>query len=135
MLAHLSCHAPAACRGARHVTAIADMLPAAWLIGAHIIGAENDAVLFRDEGLSVLPHPIGQCLLFNHVAVEREGLARPYRRIDDGEDGTFVSFARRPDQHGGYCITETKAASWCARESAPKQQNSTRFTEASSLRA
>ncbi|EGE61061.1 hypothetical protein RHECNPAF_1260040 [Rhizobium etli CNPAF512] len=78
------------------------MAPAARLIGLDIIGAEDDAILFGDEGLAVRPHPVGQRIGFREVAVERIGLAGADRRADDPPDGASVVVVCGSDQHARF---------------------------------
>ena len=83
-----------------HIAGVADMGSAAGLIGAQIIGAKRDAILFGDEHLLVRAEPIGKRIRPAHVAVERIGLARPDHRHDDPGDRGGIARRRGSDLHG-----------------------------------
>lgn len=72
---HQAGDAPAARGSVGHVAAVADMLTAACLIGLDVIGAEDHAILFGDEGLAVRSHPVGERIGLSQIAIERIGFA------------------------------------------------------------
>jgi hypothetical protein len=61
MLAHAARNSASGGCGVSHVAAVAHVPPATELIWPHIVGADNDAILFGYERFFVMPHPIGQC--------------------------------------------------------------------------
>src|SRR3546814_13875874 len=78
------------------------MRAAARLVGAQIIGAENDALRFRDERLLVRPQPIGERIGLAHVASQRIGLAGADHGFEANPDsgGIIRSEERRVGKEG-----------------------------------
>lgn len=100
VLAHLARDA-ATCRvSGGDVATIADVLPAAALVGADEICADDCALIFSDEDLLFGCEPEGQGLILRHVSLERIGFAGPDDRLKDGPDGWGVVCGSGANVHG-----------------------------------
>src|SRR5690242_3335241 len=97
VLTHATSDPPAGGCGARDITAIAHMRSAACLVRTHVIGAENDALLFGDERLLFGRHPVGQRFGFAHAWVERVCRALADDGKDDGSDRRSIPGFGFPD--------------------------------------
>src|SRR5687767_4119820 len=100
MLAHAPRNTASVSRGTSHVSAVAHIPPATSLVWAHIVSAEDDAILFGHECLLVRPCPVAQRFCFAHFGVE--GIRRPFTndREDDLDDGRGITGFRFSDLYG-----------------------------------
>src|SRR5688500_6607508 len=100
MLAHAPRNTASPVRSTSHVSAVAHMPPATSLIGAHIVSAEDDAILFGHERFVAGPRPVAQRFGFAHLRIE--GICRPFTndREDDLDDGRGICGFRFSDLHG-----------------------------------
>src|SRR5271157_3800277 len=71
MLAHSASHSSSGGRITRYVAAVADMPSSSGLVRSHVVGAEDDAVLFSDECFLVRSQPVSHRFDFAHVGIER----------------------------------------------------------------
>src|ERR1700704_3971569 len=99
MLAHAPRHASTTCRRISHIAAVGDMVAAASLIGAKIIGANDAPPTPRNEGSAIRSHPIAQRVRLAHVARQDISLSGADRGFDDRPNGSLIIFSRGPDQH------------------------------------
>src|SRR5271170_5127822 len=112
MLAHASRNPAPACRGRSHVAAVAHVPSATGLIWSHIVGAENQAILFGYERLFVMPHPIGHCRAFAHVRIERICSGLTNDREDDRSDIPGITCFGFSDMHGSSLEVRALCLQW-----------------------
>src|SRR5258707_5854954 len=86
-----------------HVAAIGDVSTTALLIRLQKIGADNFAVLFRNEYFMRLTPPILDRGRLVHVAWKRVRFTRSNDGRDDVPDGVPVGVSCGPDQHPVFC--------------------------------
>ncbi len=103
MLAHRARHAAAGRIHSSHVAAIGDVSTTALLIRLQKIGADNFAVLFRNEYFMRLTPPILDRGRLVHVAWKRVRFTRSNDGRDDVPDGVPVGVSCGPDQHPVFC--------------------------------
>src|SRR5690606_955210 len=90
----------AALRGLRrHVSAVGDVTAAAALVGAKVIGSDNESGVLGDEDLVTAGKPIGQRLLFREIARQRVGGAFADDGLDDRPDGLSIERGGRTYLH------------------------------------
>jgi len=99
MRAHGPSHAAACCPGSRHVATVGDVRAAAFLIGFEKVGADDFAVVLRDEDFVARRKPERQGALAIHVARLRVGFARADNWLQDRPDRIGVFFTRSPNLH------------------------------------
>ncbi len=87
---HRACNAATRRIRTHHVTAIADVLAGASLIGTNVIRAGDLTVLLSYKRLSVLTKSVGDCISLCHIAVQRVGLPGTDRRANDTPDGRMI---------------------------------------------
>src|SRR5215469_15037651 len=112
MFAHAPRNAAPRGRSISHVAAVADVLSAAGLIWAHIVGAENHAVLFGHERFLVVSHPVGQRLGLAHRRIERVRGALANDRDDDRSDSPRITFCSLSDIHRPRLKIRTLCPQW-----------------------
>ena len=100
VLAHVAGNSLAGRSCARHVATVAHMPSSAGLVRSHVIGAEDHALLLGNERLLIGSHPVGHCLGFAHVFVERVCRTLTDHRDYDGSNRPGVAVLGPPDvQH------------------------------------
>src|SRR5258708_15999921 len=97
MLAHGPCDAATASRNMGHVATVRDVAPAAHLVGPNIVGADDVAVFFRDEGLSIAVGPVMQAIHLRHVWRKSIGLPGSEDRFHDRPNRCVITSRGGPD--------------------------------------
>src|SRR6266404_2303525 len=110
VLTHATSDPSAGGRGARHVATVTDMPSAAGLVRTHVVGAKDDALLLGDECLFIRGYPVGQCLGFAQVRVERVRGTLANDREDDGSDRAGIPRFGLPDIEHPLILSREQAA-------------------------